>query len=245
MERFWGAGGGKISCEFFAMRDRDDFFRALEEGRALRRAAEEGDAAALMEIMLPFDRELPIKFSDDSGRDSEARFASRLYAIACFCVNLGMDTEEARARAEMFARKGNDEPAARESGTLLENAAVAFARALVKSENCRFVSDQVADAVEFIYGHLGEKISLDALASRVGMNKTYLCERFKREMGETVGRYAMALKISTAEKMLAFTDISIAEASECLSFSSVSHFVRAFKKYTGQTPGRARPRTEE
>ena len=52
--------------------------------------------------------------------------------------------------------------------------------------------------------------------------------------------YVKKERLETARSMLVYTDHPISEISAALCFSSESHFIQAFREYTGKTPGRYR-----
>ncbi len=90
--------------------------------------------------------------------------------------------------------------------------------------------------MDYIDSHLHEKILLEDMADAVGMNRTYVCDLFKKETGITVSAYIQNRKIETACNMLKFSDYSAVEIASYLSFSSHSHFISCFKKTMGLTP---------
>lgn len=59
---------------------------------------------------------------------------------------------------------------------------------------------------------------------------------FREVTGMSPNKYLMNLRINKAKDLLAETDMSVADVSIFLGFSSQSYFIRIFKKYTGQTP---------
>ena len=52
--------------------------------------------------------------------------------------------------------------------------------------------------------------------------------------------YVQKERLETAKSMLLYTDYPLSEISAALCFSSESHFIKAFREYTGKTPGRYR-----
>lgn len=90
--------------------------------------------------------------------------------------------------------------------------------------------------VNYIDGHLYEKITMDDLAVITQKNKTYLCSQFKKEMSKTIHTYIQEKKVDEAKHLLLFTDYSNEKISTLLAFSSQSHFIQCFKKITGTTP---------
>ena len=101
-------------------------------------------------------------------------------------------------------------------------------------------SKLVRAARDYIYDHINEPISTDALAAFLRMNRTYLCNLFMRETGMTVNHYIASVKIDEAKRLMRVTHKSIAEIAEYLGFSSQSYFQKVFKKYAGVTPGEYR-----
>lgn len=63
-----------------------------------------------------------------------------------------------------------------------------------------------------------------------------MVEYFKKFTGKTVNEYIRTIKINRACDFLKESDISIVELSNMLGYSSLSHFNRVFKEYTGLTP---------
>lgn len=98
-------------------------------------------------------------------------------------------------------------------------------------------SDRLRDRIEAaILPDLHEgSLSMDKLARALGMSRQTLYRRLKAE-GETFAeihddlRRRMALDYLTARK------VSVNEAAYLLGFSEASSFVRAFKRWTGQSP---------
>ena len=90
--------------------------------------------------------------------------------------------------------------------------------------------------MDYIYEHLHQRITLPDLAEQAGLTRSYLSALFKKETGRSVSDYVMDKRIEAAGNMLKFSDYSCADISAILAFSSQSHFIRAFKARTGQTP---------
>jgi AraC-like DNA-binding protein len=59
-------------------------------------------------------------------------------------------------------------------------------------------------------------------------------------MGISLSKYIQDLKIEKAKNLLQYSDYSIVDIANYLSFSSQSHFIQVFQKKTGFTPHRYR-----
>ena len=98
-------------------------------------------------------------------------------------------------------------------------------------------TDNKLDSVYlYITEHYKEKITLDNICFLFGLNKTTLCQSFKKEYGITVLNYINKLKIKEAKKLLRENKLSVTEISETLGFNSVHYFCRLFKSTTNLSP---------
>lgn len=110
---------------------------------------------------------------------------------------------------------------------------------ITRVHNCRRNPDyskMVQSCCDYIELHLGEPLSIEVLADRLGYAKYYLSARFKKETNATVGDYIKYARIERAKMLLATTDKSIAEIAEQTGFASRSFFSNTFKRCLGITP---------
>ena len=73
-------------------------------------------------------------------------------------------------------------------------------------------------------------------ASELCLSANYFGDLVRKELGSTAKDFIKQKIVNLAKQQLRATDIPITVISEQLGFSSVSHFTRLFKAYTGQTP---------
>jgi AraC-like DNA-binding protein len=78
--------------------------------------------------------------------------------------------------------------------------------------------------------------SLDDICNRFFISKSYLCRIFKEVTGLTVQDYINIHSVKRAQQLLEQIDLSIADISHILGYSSLTYFGRVFKKYTETTP---------
>lgn len=77
--------------------------------------------------------------------------------------------------------------------------------------------------------------SLDAVARQLDLHPRTLNRRL-RESGTTFIAIRDELRFRVAKELLALTDLPIGEIAGALSFSAHGNFVRAFKRWAGETP---------
>jgi AraC-like DNA-binding protein len=89
---------------------------------------------------------------------------------------------------------------------------------------------------DYIDGHLGENVELEALADIAGLSRCHFARAFKQSSGVTPHSYLMKRRVERAKKLIVETELALAQiAIEC-GFSDQSHFSRRFLQYTGVTP---------
>lgn len=93
----------------------------------------------------------------------------------------------------------------------------------------------VARAVSYVQGHLSDKIPLSDAAKHVNLSPFYFNRLFKEETGCSFLEYCTVSKINKAKELLLAG--SVIETSLELGYSSLAHFTRLFRKYTGFSPG--------
>ena len=98
----------------------------------------------------------------------------------------------------------------------------------------------VADVANYVKHHLSEPVFAEAIADELYMSRPYLSRKFKEESGMTLTDFILSEKIEEAKRLLRYTDKSHLAISVYLGFSSQSHFIRVFRKYTGMNPGEYR-----
>lgn len=106
-------------------------------------------------------------------------------------------------------------------------------------------SAAVASCMEYVETHVHEKISLEQMAKDLGYANYYLSTKFQKETGISIGNYIKQQKIETAKRLLNMTQMSSADVSERLAFSSPSFFSATFKKFTGMSPSDYQNRKDE
>ncbi|WP_170285891.1 helix-turn-helix domain-containing protein [Propionivibrio limicola] len=93
---------------------------------------------------------------------------------------------------------------------------------------------------EFIEAHLGDELSVVALAKEAGLSPHHFSRCFTASFGQPPHRYVQQRRVEAARRMLVLSSRSLAEIAMDLGFSSQSHFSQVFRQHTGMTPTLAR-----
>lgn len=75
------------------------------------------------------------------------------------------------------------------------------------------------------------------LSELLQYNYTYLANVFSEGEGITLERYFITQRVEKAKELIWYEDLPLAEITDRLNYSSVSHFCHQFKKVAGLTPG--------
>lgn len=97
-------------------------------------------------------------------------------------------------------------------------------------------SPHIKKCVAYINEHIEEKITVSSLAGYCGLSRDHLAKIFKEEMGVNPSSYITGRKLEKAKELILGGKTN-GEICKILKFSSASHFITAFKKYCGMTPG--------
>lgn len=92
----------------------------------------------------------------------------------------------------------------------------------------------VWDVSNYILQNCDNGLSLQMVAEKLYMNKTYISEVFKQKTGIPFIEYLTMVKMERAKQLLAIDGVKSYEAAEILGFKDAEYFGKLFKKYTGK-----------
>ena len=88
----------------------------------------------------------------------------------------------------------------------------------------------------YVMAHYIHSISLDEIATEIGMNRSAFCSYFKRHKGMTFSQFVTQYRLNTACKLLKHSQKQVSEICFAVGFNDIPHFNRVFKKSQGITP---------
>jgi AraC-like DNA-binding protein len=103
-------------------------------------------------------------------------------------------------------------------------------------------SAHVEKAIAYMQGNLERKLSLSALAARLGLSREHLVRIFTSRMRISPMKYFAQLKVEAAQAMLSSTNYRVGEIADRLGFENQFHFARLFTQRAGMSPTEYRHR---
>lgn len=95
----------------------------------------------------------------------------------------------------------------------------------------------VADGVyHYLTMHVADKVVLNQLAEELCLSVSCIKREFSKKYGRGIIDMLLDMKISRAKELIEETNLNFTQIADYLSFESVSHFSKTFKKRTGKTP---------
>ncbi|UOQ83323.1 helix-turn-helix domain-containing protein [Gracilibacillus salinarum] len=111
-----------------------------------------------------------------------------------------------------------------------------FASKVAKSKKLQYTK-VISQCQAHIYKHLYDKeLGLEKLADDMQINKKYLSNLFKKEVGISISSYIQKVKVDEAKKLMFYSNYTLIQICSLLNFSDQSYFTKIFKKHTKMTP---------
>lgn len=233
----------KLSDVEFSNRENNASHLAYEREMAFFQSVKDGDIDKARELFKPFNCEEMGKLSDNPLRNLKYHLIITIAFLTRYCIEGGMEMEVAFNLSDIYIRRLDQCISEEELNSLHHEVVEDFVQRMnVVLHEAKSYSKPIKITMDYIYHNLHNRITVEELAEIASLSPSYLGKLFKKEVGINVSEYILKKRVETAENMLRFTDDSCTEISEYLCFSSESHMVKAFKKYTGYTPGKYRNR---
>lgn len=101
-------------------------------------------------------------------------------------------------------------------------------------------SGHVRQVIRFLEDNYMRQLSLDDIAASTAINKSHLCNLFKKETGVTVFECLMIIRVRKAVELLTYTELSLSQISKDTGFTNITHFNRVYTKHVMIPPGQFR-----
>ncbi|MCM3409585.1 response regulator transcription factor [Metabacillus litoralis] len=118
------------------------------------------------------------------------------------------------------------------------------AEKLEKKQN-KQTNDLILVAKQIIDEKYYKEITLESVANKLHLNKSYLSELFKEEIGLTFNKYLNWVRIEKAKELLIVHGLSPSKIPELVGYKDYVYFSIVFKKFTGHPPGEFKQRNKD
>jgi AraC-like DNA-binding protein len=105
-----------------------------------------------------------------------------------------------------------------------------------QEQRCGLTARMLTCIEEYIDLHLERDLSVEELASRLGISPSYFARSFRCSVGLAPHAYVMRRRLSRAQELLASTDLSLIDITLATGFADQSHFCRRFHQMVGMPP---------
>jgi AraC-like DNA-binding protein len=163
-------------------------------------------------------------------------------AIALACRSAmygGLDAALAYSMSDVFLQRLEKCASIKEMVKLDEEVMIAYSTR-VRDLKKGVAHSYIEKCKSFIRAYLNKAFTLDELAEKVGINKSYLSHKFTVSEGMSIMKYTQTQRIEAAKNSLKYSDESLATIATYFCFHSQSHFGAAFKQHVGITPQKYR-----
>lgn len=93
---------------------------------------------------------------------------------------------------------------------------------------------------DYLENHYDKDITLDLIAEKLNISRSYLSTYFKEKTGTYFVDYVNSIRINKAKALLMNPDNRIQDAAQLVGYQNINSFNRMFKKFTGMTPSEFR-----
>ena len=172
----------------------------------------------------------------DSLRQAKNIFISSIALITRQSVDGGLDAETAYQLSDSYIQEAEKMTNASTITLFNATAALDFTKRVSEAKIPSDMPLDIYKAIQFISNHVNQNISVKDVAFYLGIERSTLSKKFKRELGFNISAFIMRKKLEEARSLLHYSERTISEISEYLCFSSQSYFQNVFKTKYGMTP---------
>lgn len=94
----------------------------------------------------------------------------------------------------------------------------------------------IKEALTFVEQNFQNDISVEDIAARCGLNRSYFGTIFRQATGQTPQEFLIQYRMIKATELLKMTQLSIQDIANAVGYSNPLHFSRAFKNVYGCSP---------
>ena len=197
---------------------------------------ERGDVSGLLDY---FRNQRQIPVISPSSMPLQRRRMLAYYSIALFSETArrrGLSYAESMEILNQYYPRIEASTSISEIGILTSRCAAEFTQAIRDIALPCDLTSPLADAVSFIRQHIYDRISSADIAAHIGYSVSHTSRLFRERLGCSPTAFLLRARLEEAKLLLLHTDLSIADISQALCFSSPGHLTKAFRNTFEVTP---------
>lgn len=109
-----------------------------------------------------------------------------------------------------------------------------------KPEESRKYEHVVSCVKQYVEAHYGDSISVEALASDIGLSPNYVRSLFKESEGITINEWIVEFRMEKACELLRDRRLKVKEISRMAGYENSSYFCSVFARHFGMSPNEYR-----
>ncbi|MBQ3029829.1 MAG: helix-turn-helix domain-containing protein [Agathobacter sp.] len=177
------------------------------------------------------------KLAETPLRQAKNLFIGLITMVGKFAaIPGGMDVEQTYQLIDTYIQECEKLQTIEGVKNLQYNMPIDFAKRIAQQQLPPGISTEIHDCMQFISAHVNEPIGVADVVAYSRKSRAYLFQKFKEELGMTIGSYITECRLREAKSLLKYTDKTLGEISSYLCFSSQSYFQNVFKKHFNMTP---------
>ena len=96
--------------------------------------------------------------------------------------------------------------------------------------------DVFQEVLDYLETHSGETVTLDNLSQTFFLNRTYICDLFRKNLGKTFKQHLTEIRIRRARNLLKNSILPIGAVAQRVGYDDAHYFSRVFKAAMKVTP---------
>ena len=164
--------------------------------------------------------------------------ASGCVSDSCASIVNTPDCEEFKRLFAELIEADNKENSINETSIIMYKILL-LARNMFQQSDNNIKSGKMSEVIDYISRNFAGQPEINTLADIAGVSVGHFCRMFKAYSGKRPFEYINALRVKRAKTLLRYDiNMSVSDISTAVGFSSVSYFIKIFKKSEGTTPNK-------
>jgi len=236
---------GIHSRQVYESKENRNYHNTYHFERQLMQYVQNGDVKNVKALLKSSSGLSAGRMANNALRQEKNIFISSVAFVMRSAIEGGMDIEQAYQLSDVYIQECERTQDISYVANLEYSMLIDFTERVSNSKIPQGMSWEIFDCVQFITQHINDPIQVGDVAAHIGKSRSYLCCKFKKELGFDISRFIMRCKLEEARSLLTFSDKPLSEISNYLCFSSQSYFQNVFKKKYGMTPKQYRDKTRQ